>query len=215
MLFFKDLEIAAAPRAPDKVFADLDAVFSGDWQNRKDEVARLMLELRADYNLLRTFAVSIATAGKWPDLNGAQSYYVYQTDAVVVRMNLWFPYSSKNPAIDTLRRYLSIEELHNHDFQFFTICLLGSGYRTHFYRDRDWSPDRVAGELLDLSDEGVHALNGTDVLFVDKNLDYHLQHWPDTFSVTLNVIPANDPASDKTQYILDKDSLRIKYVARL
>jgi hypothetical protein len=110
------------------------------------------------------------------------------------------------------RRYLSIDELHNHDFSFFTICLLGPGYKTHFYHDPAFTPNHNLGDIINLEDKGVLALSGERVLYVERDSDYHMQHWPDDFSVTLNVIPKNIPGKTNVQYILNADTFEVNTI---
>lgn len=214
MEFFKQLDDAPRGRSADTVIAEIDSLIEGGWEHRKSEIADLMAELRRDHLLLRNFMRKVTDQDEWPELQGAQSYTLHASSNCVVRVNLWFAPMHGNPALDTFRRYLSVEELHNHDFRFFTTCLLGPGYRTHFYLDEDWSPKRQAGDSMKMRDLGEHRLSGADVLFVERDVDYHLQHWPEDFSITLNVIPADPPGASRVQYILDSETLAVRFVAR-
>lgn len=188
---------------------ELSELLAGDWQSRKDEIASLVSTLADDDKLLRAFTRTYTDTFRWPELKGAQSFLVTKTDSMVVRLNLWFP--GNESSVDTYRRYLSIDEIHNHDFDFFTACLFGPGYSTTFFRDETHHSARREFERVPLTDAETLKLEAGTVMFVECGRDFHMQHWPEAFSVTVNVIPRTFESGDRIQYILD-GSHRIKTI---
>jgi hypothetical protein len=190
---------------------DIDRMFEGDWRAAKTTIAELIGELAAEDKLMRAFIRTYCEAGDWPDLNGAQSFLVMKTDRILVRVNMWLTSGDTGQPTESFRRYLSIDEMHNHDFDFFTTCLYGSGYAATFYRDHGHHPSRCRGETVEVEPLGTIHLTRGPVLFVEAGADYHAQHWPETLSVTLNVIPRDFETGDRIQYILDQD-MRVKTI---
>jgi hypothetical protein len=194
------------------LYERLDGIFAESWQDNYENIAAILVSLRRDMTALDPFFAEMSNSGNWPDMAGAQSFVLYTSKHILVRINLWFPQSDSQRDNDQYRRYLSIDELHNHDFSFFTICLLGPGYRTRFYHDPCFSHTRNLGNRIELTDLGVLQLTEERVLFVEKDVDYHMQHWPDEFSVTLNVIPRNIPGKTNIQYILNPRTFEISNI---
>lgn len=176
-------------------------------------IADRMRALQQDNSLLRSFMGAQVKNRSLPKLQGAQSFFVYNSDYLTARINLWFPEDERVGNMDSFRRYLSVGELHNHDFSFYTINLTGPGYTTHFYRDRNFRPDLKIGDRPDLDDLGTYALDRDKVLLVEAFKDYHSQWWPDSFSVTLNLIPRMADKGLAVQYILDETDLTVKTIA--
>jgi hypothetical protein len=203
MLIVQEPKSAAHARPVGEVLSDLEELARGAWPSQMPAIAGLMAELRADNHLLRNFVLENARRASWPTLTGAQSFTIHASEALFVRINLWF---AKLPsARESYRRYLSIDELHNHDFDFFTTCLYGPGYTSTFWVDVGHRDDRKVGDQVNLADERMVSLHGPQTWFVEAGRDYHAQHWPENFSITLNVIPRRRACLTTTQYTLDVD----------
>jgi len=194
--------IDSGSRSPDAIFADLEEAFRSPWRHRMVEIADLIAGLRAEANLLRWFIAKVARRKEWPKLTGAQSFTLFSSETMLARINLWFPLSAD--ASDSYRRYLSIEELHNHDFDFFTTCLFGPGYVSTFWQDHEFHETRRVGDKIALTDRETHRLEGNDVWFVAASTDFHSQHAPSSFSVTLNILPNWLERPTTIQYVLDE-----------
>lgn len=194
----------------EKILRALDEVITCDWRARFQEIADHIGALAKDLLLLREWTSAVASKPKLPELSGAQSFVVYQSNTMFARINIWFPKGNLGSKLDAYRRYLSIEELHNHDFNFFTTRLLGPGYVSAFYRgpsaDRIFSP----GEKLELHPLGKIELSNDKVLFVEKDLDYHSQEWVDELTVTLNIIPRSRLGG--VQYLVDDKKRTVNFV---
>lgn len=211
-LITADLRVPAKTRI-DTIYSRVDELFVGDWRANIDELASCMVAFRAQYRALRDLLRQHTSVLTEPALQGAQSFLLRSTPRYDMRVNLWFPESNLAKTNDRYRRYLSINELHNHDFSFLSICLSGPGYTSSFYTDLAFSPERRVGERLNLAFAGQIALSGDTVLRVDCELDYHAQHWPVAFSTTLNLIPRE--ARDRpTQYVVDRESFTVREVIR-
>lgn len=198
-----------ASPCPEAALAELEQIFQSPWRHRMVEIADIIAGLRADASLLRWFVAKVADRKEWPNLTGAQSFTLFSSETMLARVNLWFPLPPD--ASDSYRRYLSIEEVHNHDFDFFTACLFGPGYTSTFWQDRAFRDNRRVGELVSLTHREEHRLDGDEVWFVDASTDFHAQHAPPSFSVTLNVLPNWLERPTTIQYVLDEEH-RIKTV---
>lgn len=205
MILFDGHALPSSRRGAREILAEMDRRISVDWAGDKAGIALLVAELAQDNKLMRAFVRSYCDALRWPVLTGAQSFVFLTTDNMFVRLNLWFPPDDPASPLDTYRRYLSIDELHNHDFDFFTACLFGPGYTTSFFRDEDHHPQRRQGDRVRLSPgEHLHLAQGS-VMYVESGKDYHMQHWPAALSVTVNVVPRDYERGDRIQYVLDRD----------
>lgn len=196
-------------RPADVVLEDLNELFKKPWRDRISEASDMVASLRTEANLLRWFVAKVGRRREWPKLTGAQSFTLFSSETMLARINLWFPLP--NDASDSYRRYLSIEEIHNHDFDFFTTCLFGPGYVSTFWQDPTFHDRRRVGERIDLTQREVHQLQGDEVWFVEASTDFHAQHAPPAFSVTLNVLPNWLERPTTIQYVLDEQH-RIKTV---
>lgn len=195
---------------PKDILAELDDIFGDDWPSHEQRIADLMAALRHDGLLVRDWIQHAIAQETLPEMQGAQSFVIHRSPRMVARLNLWLPPGELGHIVPEYRRYLSIDELHNHNFDFFTILLLGSGYSARYYRDEDWISDLREGSTLDLGEPALFRLAGDAVHLVDRLLDYHSVNWPEEFSVSLNVMPNDAPTED--QYIVDADHMSVKFV---
>jgi hypothetical protein len=188
----------------------LENIFSSDWRSREDEIASCIRYLRDEKRLLSKWAISSLESGKIPEMIGAQSFLVHQSLSFICRINLWFPQGSLGVSSDLYGRYLSIDVLHNHDFDFYTTCLLGGGYTSNFLIATNGADDLEVGDQLMVGSEQFVHLDGDKTIFVEKGFDFHTQRWPADFSITLNVIPVAAPMI--RQYSVNPADLRVKFV---
>lgn len=195
------------------VLERLNDVFLKGWHDHKEEIAGCLRAMRNNHRVLRSLISRFVTDADTIKLQGAQSFLVTHNEHYGIRVNLWFPRSHLAEVNPRYRKYLSIEELHNHDFDFFTLSLSGPGYVSRFYRDMDFSPYRSAGDRLSLQTIGPVSLAGEKVMFVEHSQDFHAQTWPASFTTTLNLIP-NEVPKVRVQYVVDEESLVIRDVIR-
>lgn len=185
----------------EKLFLDIDSLMS---ENIVDngKILEIMGNIHKMCKLPEKFILDCCKKGKVPELIGAQSYIIFSGRNFFSRINLWFPLP-KQGVNERYRRYLSIEENHNHNYDLYTICLHGSGYESTFYQSRIDLPTLNVGEKVQLKALGKKAIRQGEALFMEKNNIFHLQHWPESFSITLNVI-ANEKERFP-QYVLERD----------
>lgn len=205
MILFEAAPSSPGPRGARHILDEIDRRIAAGWVDDKPAIAALVAELACDDVLMRAFLRSYCDVPAWPVLTGAQSFVFMTTDSMFVRLNLWFPPDDPAAPLDTYRRYLSIDELHNHDFQFFTACLYGPGYTTSFFHDEGHHSGRRQGEKVELAAGDSLHLGRGPVMYVESGKDYHMQHWPSALSVTVNVVPRDYERGDRIQYVLDAD----------
>lgn len=191
--------------APNAVMHELDRLIgNGELHTRFDEIAQLFADLcQTGDALVKNFVVEACQRKEWPQVSGAQSFRLLMTDNIIVRLNLWYPPDNPESPLDSYRRYLSIDELHNHDFEFFTSCVFGPGYTTTLYHDPNHHPNRQKGDFVQLEKLGTKHVQCGDIVFFEAGTDYHEQHWPPSFSVTLNLISRHLAREERVQYVLD------------
>lgn len=166
--------------------------FDKGWRSRKLEIAQLMRCFRHDAEALRALVRTHVADGRWPLMQGTQSFYLHSCEKFRIRANLWFPASHPLAGEAGYRDFLSIEKCHNHDFAFFTICVLGSGYTTRLYTADNYRQDLTVGQRVEMQENTTLNLQGDSVMFIERDFDFHSQLFPDTLSVTVNLIPVRD-----------------------
>ncbi|WP_420607954.1 hypothetical protein [Novosphingopyxis sp.] len=179
--------------------------FEQDWRQRRSAIARLMRAFRKNDQALRALIRQHVGGGQWPIMRGTQSFYLYESKQFRMRANLWFPASHPLAGQAGYRDFLTIEKCHNHDFSFFSICVLGSGYTTRMYGAKDYAQTLQVGERVILEPECTFGLNGDTVMYVERDLDFHSQLFPETLSVTVNLIPAREMRRS-VQYSVDEEN---------
>lgn len=92
---------------------------------------------------------------------------------------------------------------HDHNFSFLTVGYLGPGYWSDYYEVDGAALDGVPGEPAGLRFVERSRLSPGRLLLYRAHRDVHVQHPPDRFSVSLNIL-AYDPAQPwRTQYRFD------------
>lgn len=186
---------------PAEIFDAMEIAFRQDWHSRIDDVGELIESLKVDAKLLRWFVARVGSQGGWPTMAGAQSFTMHASETMLARINLWFPPNTISS--ESYRRYLSIDEIHNHDFDFFTTCLHGDGYDSTFWEDSAFNENRRVGDKIHLTEMRELTLGQQDIWFIKASKDYHAQHWPKSFGVTLNILPNWRDRPTTIQYVLD------------
>jgi hypothetical protein len=194
-----------------EIVDELKLCFKADWRNNMQGIAELVSEFANNGAALREFINNIGAGGKWPSMSGAQSFLLENNSYFYIRINIWYP-SSNLAALQIYRRYLSIEECHNHNFNFFTTCVLGPGYTTDFFTDLNHQMIKKPGDKVELTFNRKLKLSKGQVLFVERDSDYHIQHWPDGYSITLNLVPVGKDNFSAQQYIIDFTTKLVKII---
>lgn len=198
-------------RTYDEIVSDIDGCFADGWSKHRERLAGLTSELATDFVALRKLLSTCSASGKWPLMAGAQSFVLTHNRSFYMRVNLWFPEPKDTVGLERLRKYLSIGECHNHSYNFFTTCLFGSGYESQFLT-ASFSERPRTGEQLNLVAGELVRLRPRDVLFVERDVDFHTQQWPIDFSVTLNLVPLAIEDTGSHQYIVDEENGLVRNV---
>lgn len=117
----------------------------------------------------------------------APTFIIHSDERITLRLVIWLPLSGhfgKTP--------FSYEELHDHNFDFWTVNVFGDGYRTRMY---DYDYNKVTGlsdEVVTLNCRGDQVLSPDKIMFYTRSKDAHVQYPPDEVSVSLNLIVQPD-----------------------
>ncbi|PCG14845.1 MULTISPECIES: hypothetical protein [Sphingomonas] len=98
---------------------------------------------------------------------------------------------------------------HDHNFSFLTVGYLGPGYWSDYYLFDDTfggGAHRVAGERAGLAFDRRARLEPRQVMLYRAHRDVHVQHPPDRFSVSLNILGHDRAQPWRTQYRFDTAS---------
>lgn len=142
----------------------------------------------------------------------AQSFLVYRCEEFAARLNLWYPDSQlvNKENLEQLRRYFSLGVCHNHNFDFFTIGLLGPGYKTEILvTSQDISNTQVSDKIV-FDKKYDYQLKKGNVPFFPKDTHFHTQWAPEKFSLSLNILPT--VAITTKQFVLGDDGKTVTRV---
>ena len=132
-----------------------------------------------------------------------QSFLFYTDENFVIRMNVWPTASEvKDPKL------FAYELPHDHNFDFLTVGVSGSGYATEIWQYDYNSVQGEAGEIVKMNYQGRLLLSPGTVHFYRKSFDIHAQFPPDEFSVSLNLMIPNHNSTQ--QFIFDTEKSRIE-----
>lgn len=188
----------------DTLVSAIKPYFKKGWENHVEEILLQMSYASNNHSFLNDFVHRQVKDNKWPKLYGAQSFLCYESREFFIRFNLWFP-EKESAVAEQIKKFFSIGLLHNHNFPLLTVGLFGPGYRTGLFRWDDVEYDRKAGEKLGLDFSANLSLSLGSTLYLEKDKDFHTQHWPESFSISLNVIPTTANDYSPTQYIMNDD----------
>ncbi len=124
-------------------------------------------------------------------------------DGWVVRANVWAP-ASISPA-DNWRRSRLYHDAHDHNFSFLTVGYHGPGYETTIY---EYDPERttgIAGEPVELRFLERTRLSQDKVMFYRASCDVHSQDYPESLSISINLIAFDPTVMAQNQYAFDFD----------
>jgi len=96
--------------------------------------------------------------------------------------------------------------IHDHNFCFLTLGLLGPGYETQIWQ----YPEKLTKKLpvnshVKVNYEGSHILESGKVFFFDKNLDIHRQMRPKELSLSFNVIERTNTTDIQYDFLEPQD----------
>ncbi len=130
----------------------------------------------------------------------AQGFVLYTTPWYTIRLMLWIPPGHQASAIP-----FSYKVAHDHAFDLMTVGFFGPGYRTSLYEFDYNEPIQRTDGLTQLSYKGEMYLRENEVIYYFANKDVHIQHEPESLSVSLNLI-INKPDASARQTVFDIES---------
>jgi len=144
----------------------------------------------------------------------ASSYYndalvIYSQSAPFfqVRVCFWHPRQASKQAQE---KYDVYQCLHDHNFGFLTTNYYGPGYLSTFYTYK-YRDDLRDGSPVALALQFEHQLSPGQIVWYEPSTDVHLQHPPQTFSVSLNLL---FETNENKQFTFDADTQRVDQVVR-
>jgi hypothetical protein len=213
-----------------------EQVFSDDLSNAKlvlkylDELVQegyrenclLICEKMRDFSQcnypMRILVRMLCESDNFLRLVSAQSFIIFGCESFYLRLNFWLPAAPRPDLIaERFRQYFSINVLHNHAFDFFTVGVFGDGYESDIYEalDRDLRSDLIIGEKVELSQKCRIKLSKGKSIFFPKFSVFHTQYEPTALSASLNLIPRNMDRvgySHGRQYVLDQQNFAIRKI---
>tara|TARA_B100000614_G_scaffold243463_1_gene246710 strand:- start:369 stop:1271 length:903 start_codon:yes stop_codon:yes gene_type:complete len=197
--FLDELPKAAELQGPDQYLHILDRL----WRTRGEiefieKTIRDIFDEKPGHELKDGYGDSAIVLGKFGDFN--------------VRAVKWPPMSMVSLP-NMYRVGLAYDFAHNHDFQLITKGVFGPGYETDVHRCDAALLDGSIGETVDLEYQGRFKLNRGSVMWYEQYHDVHNQIAPQSFSLSLNVIP-NKTDSSNPQLGFDVANGRISTFTR-
>ncbi|WP_156437653.1 MULTISPECIES: hypothetical protein [unclassified Sphingomonas] len=196
---------------------ELDTLFADGYRKNQIQILTDISCLARSGRVITYFLKQAVARESLANMIGAQCYLLHMGGHYLARLNFWPPKSNKRSVVsDRVRRYFSIDVLHNHSFDFFTVGILGCGYRSQFYEAPLSELDgRSVGECLTLRPTHALSLSQGKAIFVTKGTDFHIQHEPNEFSLSLNFIPRTFDSVgsvDNSQLILHPETKIIEKI---
>ncbi|RDS82760.1 hypothetical protein DWU98_06300 [Dyella monticola] len=100
---------------------------------------------------------------------------------------------------------------HDHNFDFLTVGYYGPGYGSNFYEYDHNSVAGYVGEPVDLRYVCTATLPQHSMMFYRKCIDIHEQLYPETFSISLNIVSNNARETrGVNQFLFDTKESRIR-----
>lgn len=191
----------------------LGQLVAAGYVEHQDEICRGLKEMARNDLALRYYLIAASANPNMRRLSGAQSFAVYADDVVMMRFNLWIPRAHRPNGVDTMYdKYFSIDVPHNHSYDFFTVGVIGPGYVSDFFETSADLTDVVAGDTIDFEREWTDQLELGRTFFVPQQSVFHLQRYPESFSVSLNLIPHQPVVRGGKQLILASDRRTVETV---
>jgi hypothetical protein len=192
----------------DEILKRLDLLAAGDYRSSVDSIGATMSALAEDGLLMKAFAIRTARGVIPVRLTGAQSFAIYSGRNCMLRLNAWYPRTMCSSSAELEHsRYFSIGVCHNHNFDFFTTCVLGPGYESRFLRTHQDVQGLAEGDAIEFAETWTLQLGLGRSAFVPRDTDFHMQFYPESLSATINLIPYAGQSASGRQYTLE-DGLR-------
>jgi len=209
--------LAKPPRSAQADFsssvAELNEALEGGYKENQDLIIDLMKGFAHGSMVVHWFIQNLCQSDYIRRMRGAQSFYLVDSKAFSMRLSLWFP-DNKLPEKVAVRydKYFSVGVLHNHNFDFFTVGVYGPGYTSDFYVNNEDLSKKEVGDVIDLEKAWSMKLAQGHSMYVPRGDQFHVQHAPDSMSMSLNVIPNQPRKPTDKQFIMKNDMKTIEHV---
>lgn len=175
------------------------------------ESAPLLRALANDRNLvvgrLNKMVESAYLGGSLPT---AQAVMLGQGKDFYVRAAIW-PSTVDIASGHLYQDQFAYNEAHDHNFSFLTVNYLGPGYETEIYEYDYHQVEGYVGEEVDIRFlEKVRFTSGTVMLY-RAGRDIHIQHPPESLSITLNLMISIPEVRTRDQFYFDIANKRITH----
>lgn len=142
----------------------------------------------------------------------AQAMIMYRQNGIYLRCAVWPGVEGDLYGVSSNRAF-TYEFPHDHNFDFLTIGHLGPGYETTCYEYDYDVVDGYVGEQVDLKPLGRFRLNLDETHLYRGHRTIHVQHPPQSTSVSLNLMGTGIISAHTDQYIFDPSMQHISEVA--
>jgi hypothetical protein len=195
------------------ILAGVEVLVADGYRKNAAEITELIKGLAVDDKFLDLYFRSVIGKAPLIEMIGAQCFFAFASKSYFARLNFWLAEATKPiPVGDRFGQYYSIGILHNHAFDFFTVGLLGPGYRSTFFKYDGEIGNHEEGDVLPLRREEDFFLEKGSSRFVPKSSVFHVQYEPKAYSLSLNIIPTMGDdvgAADGAQLIVDPENLTV------
>lgn len=120
--------------------------------------------------------------------NAPQSFFLGAGKTHYLRLNVWLPENAGTAYREHERDLYSYELAHNHDFRFLTVGYFGPGYETDLYTIPEADVDAQPGQTIRLLEPRRERLRQGRVIHFAPYTDVHVQHYPASLSISINLI---------------------------
>ena len=192
----------------------LEKLVGDSFIDNQEEICYELTKLTHNNLALRYFLYSALKDAEKRNLVAAQSFMVHVSKLFYIRINLWYPLQgvAMTTLNDALENYFSVDLPHNHNYDFFTVGILGPGYVSDFLISSQETGCLRAGDTVSFDSEFRTKLSLGKSIFVPKDTHYHTQYAPEEFSVSLNLIPTVELFSRQIVLLKDRKTVDKVYL---
>jgi len=136
--------------------------------------------------------------------NGPTAFYLHRSKHFVIRMVAWTPTIFQGSDYSSLVS----DVIHDHNFCFLTLGLLGPGYETEIWQYPEKLTQKLSDKpLVKVNYEGFHSLASGRVFFYDNNFDIHRQLRPEELSLSFNIMEGTNLSEMQYKFVKTDDGL--------
>lgn len=186
----KEPMLDACSRSALLILNEIDDLVQLGYRDHKNDILQALIKLSKDDSILNLMFKRFSDMVGLRDMIGAQCFLLHSGKSYYARLNFWLPRTEMFESISKrIENYFSIGVLHNHSFDFFTVGVHGPGYRSQFFECSSDPDGCNVGDYLPLVKASEIQLSRQTAIFVPKTFTYHVQYEPESYSISLNIIP--------------------------